>query len=60
MAEMPMDEALPGCDLGRMEDPRPTLPDEVHGARAVGSLGYGAKPLCFRPERECRKKLGTG
>ena len=24
-----------------MEDPRPTLPDEVHGARAVGSLVVG-------------------
>ena len=38
---MPMDEASPGCDLGRMGDPRPTLPDEVHGARAVGSLVVG-------------------
>ena len=36
-----MDEASPGCDLGRMEDPRPTLPDEVHGARAAGSLVVG-------------------
>ena len=24
-----------------MEDPRPTLPDEVHGARAMGSLVVG-------------------
>ena len=39
--DMPMDEALLGCDLGRMEDPRPTLPDEVHGARAVSSLVVG-------------------
>ena len=38
---MPMDEASPGCDFGRMEDPRPTVPDEVHGARAVGSLIAG-------------------
>ena len=36
-----MDEASPGCDFGRMEDPRPTVPDEVHGARAVGSLVVG-------------------
>ena len=38
---MPMDEAPPGCNLGRMEAPRPALPDEVHGARAVGSLVVG-------------------
>ena len=40
-ADMPMDEAPPGCDLGRIVDLRPTLPDEVHGARAVGSLVVG-------------------
>ena len=38
---MLVDETWPECHSESMDHPRLALPDEVHGARAVGSLVVG-------------------
>lgn len=38
---LPMDAAVVPCELVRMDVERSRLPDEVHGARAAGSLLVG-------------------
>ena len=39
--ELPMDAAVVPCELVRMDVERSRLPDEVHGARAAGSIVVG-------------------
>ena len=38
---LPMDAAIEPCELVRMDVEQSRLPDEVHGARAAGSLLFG-------------------